>query len=428
MANVKISALPAVSAIDASTDAAPIISLNGGSTLTTYKATLQQLTAASLAAPGPIGSTTSNTGAFTQLAYNNASPGFRNITAGGATEVLTSTSNYIQHVEGTGTQTIQLPDETAIPVGFGFIIDNDATGNVTVNNSDGTLLVTVLPGMAIYVYSAQNATPKGGWNGYVFVPGFGTSGLVQWGSTGLNMGNNYIDNARIGALTPNTGAFTTLTASSSSVISVNSASTALRITQTGTGNALVVEDSANPDSTPFVVDANGLIGIGGTPSAGNLLQISKNITGSTFSTGTAYIGLVQSDVTSRADVFTSYPSTQATAFTLSSLNHYLANSVSIGAGSSITTQAGFNASSGIVGATNNYGFYSNIASGTGRWNFYANGTAANYFGGPITFKPLASATPANNGDLTFEATSNTSLTVRLKGTDGVVRSATLALI
>jgi hypothetical protein len=37
---------------------------------------------------------------------------------------------------------------------------------------------------------------------------------------------------------------------------------AVRITQTGSGNALVVEDAANPDSTPFVVDANGNVGIG----------------------------------------------------------------------------------------------------------------------------------------------------------------------
>ena len=36
----------------------------------------------------------------------------------------------------------------------------------------------------------------------------------------------------------------------------------VRITQTGAGNALVVEDSANPDSTPFVVNASGLVGIG----------------------------------------------------------------------------------------------------------------------------------------------------------------------
>lgn len=41
--------------------------------------------------------------------------------------------------------------------------------------------------------------------------------------------------------------------------------------------------------------------------------------------------------------------------------------------------------------------------------------------------PAASATPANNGELVFEHTSNTSLTLRLKGTDGVVRSVALTL-
>jgi hypothetical protein len=40
-------------------------------------------------------------------------------------------------------------------------------------------------------------------------------------------------------------------------ITVNSATVALRITQTGAGNALLVEDSANPDASPFVIDATG---------------------------------------------------------------------------------------------------------------------------------------------------------------------------
>lgn len=50
-------------------------------------------------------------------------------------------------------------------------------------------------------------------------------------------------------------------------VSVNSSTNALRITQTGAGNALVVEDSTNPDSTPFVVDAGGKVGIGVTTTA-----------------------------------------------------------------------------------------------------------------------------------------------------------------
>jgi len=61
-----------------------------------------------------------------------------------------------------------------------------------------------------------------------------------------------------------------ITANDASVISVNSSSDALRITQTGSGNALVVEDSTNPDSSPFVVDASGNLGIGTTSPGGKL--------------------------------------------------------------------------------------------------------------------------------------------------------------
>jgi len=57
------------------------------------------------------------------------------------------------------------------------------------------------------------------------------------------------------------------------VVSVSSASNALRITQTGTGNALLVEDSANPDATPFVIDASGNVGIG-TSSPDALLTVN----------------------------------------------------------------------------------------------------------------------------------------------------------
>jgi len=50
------------------------------------------------------------------------------------------------------------------------------------------------------------------------------------------------------------------------IISVtDNTNAALRVTQLGTGNALVVEDETNPDSSPFVVDASGNVGIGTSP-------------------------------------------------------------------------------------------------------------------------------------------------------------------
>jgi hypothetical protein len=61
----------------------------------------------------------------------------------------------------------------------------------------------------------------------------------------------------------------------SAVIEGSSSGNLVRITQTGTGNALVVEDSANPDATPFVVNASGKIGVGvASPIA--LLDLASN--------------------------------------------------------------------------------------------------------------------------------------------------------
>jgi hypothetical protein len=50
-----------------------------------------------------------------------------------------------------------------------------------------------------------------------------------------------------------------------------------------------------------------------------------------------------------------------------------------------------------------------------------------YVGSNVISSPAASITPANNSELVVEATSNTTLTFKLKGTDGTVRSATLTL-
>lgn len=47
--------------------------------------------------------------------------------------------------------------------------------------------------------------------------------------------------------------------------------------------------------------------------------------------------------------------------------------------------------------------------------------------GSITAAPGASVTPANNGDVTFQLTSNTSLTFKAKGSDGTVRSGSIVL-
>lgn len=128
----------------------------------------------------------------------------------------------------------------------------------------------------------------------------------------------------------------------------------------------------------------GSLGIGTSILTGYSLRINKNMTGSTSATGILHDATVQSDVTGIATgVYTSL-STQAVAFNLQYLRHFVAEQNTIGAGSSVTTQYGFYAGTSLTGATNNYGFYSNVPSGAGEWGFYAGGTAANYFAGQTT--------------------------------------------
>jgi hypothetical protein len=143
------------------------------------------------------------------------------------------------------------------------------------------------------------------------------------------------------------------------------------------------DGSATPTERMRITSA-GSVGIGGTPAAGRTLEVAKSITGSTGSMGILSSGQIQSDVTSQVRLFSSFASTQATSFTLGQLWHYYATQGTIGAGSAVTSQMGFLAESTLTGATNNFGFYSNIATGTGRWNFYANGTADNYLAGRLT--------------------------------------------
>lgn len=72
--------------------------------------------------------------------------------------------------------------------------------------------------------------------------------------------------------------FTNPVVTGNATVSDNSANTALKVTQTGTGNALVVED-ASSDTTPFVIDANGRVVVGYTAAqTSTLLGYAKQQT------------------------------------------------------------------------------------------------------------------------------------------------------
>jgi len=58
-------------------------------------------------------------------------------------------------------------------------------------------------------------------------------------------------------------------------VDANSATNAVRITQLGAGNALLIEDSTSPDSTPFAVDAAGTVFVGSTTATTTAVGSAK---------------------------------------------------------------------------------------------------------------------------------------------------------
>jgi hypothetical protein len=131
------------------------------------------------------------------------------------------------------------------------------------------------------------------------------------------------------------------------------------------------------------ISSTGGVGIGTTSLTGYNLRVLKNITGATSAYGISSEGTIQSDVTYQTRGFSTFLGTQATAFNSTFIFHYLANQGTIGAGSSIDTQIGFQVESSLIGATTNIGFQSQIPSGTNRWNLYMSGTANNYMAGSL---------------------------------------------
>ena len=132
------------------------------------------------------------------------------------------------------------------------------------------------------------------------------------------------------------------------------------------------------------------------------------LTGGTIVVGYELESQIASSVTGEARGFSTFI-TQQTTGNLSGLVHYWASSQST-FGGTVTNQYGYFADSSIIGASNNFGFYGNIPSGTGRWNLYMAGTADNYLAGSLN---IGIATPATSAILQMNSTTRGFLPPRL---------------
>jgi hypothetical protein len=239
MANVQIPNLPAVAALSGAE------LFEGVQAGTSVKISLSQVIAATRGGTPttiPIPVSLGGTGASTLTGYVKGS---------GTTPFTGSATIPNTDITGLGTMSTQNANAVAITGG-------SITGITDLAVADGgtgaSTLTGYVKGSGTSPLTASATIPN------TDITGLGTMSTQNANAVAITGGT--INGTTIGGTTASSIAGTTGTFSGVVSVTANSTTDAFRITQTGTGNALVVEDSANPDSSPFTIDAAGIMLVG----------------------------------------------------------------------------------------------------------------------------------------------------------------------
>lgn len=218
-------------------------------------------------------------------------------------------------------------------------------------------------------------------------------------------------------------------------INVDSASSALTINQIGAGNALLVEDSANPDSTPTVIDAFGNVILGKTSrtsATSNCIELSNTASGTGGLAPQVGIYNYSSSTVSTAGPWLSffrYPSGTVGTTAAARVDDLLGGILFLGlqsGGSAFTGSIRARAASDLASVNLFYSGASHSFTGpitTGTWNGTAIGTA--YGGTNSTATPTAGAVSYGTGTAYAFTSAGTSGQALLSGGSGAPTFGTL---
>ena len=200
---------------------------------------------------------------------------------------------------------------------------------------------------------------------------------------------------------------------SPSTISVNASTDAFRILQTGSGNALVVEDATTPDTSPFIVDSNGRLSVG---NKNNLINFpNASVVAANTNSGIQIfeshnIGIMGEGTGNSSNTLIYGVGVYGAGYTASATRSggvigegHVSSSSDTGSAIGVRGYAndvhsgGLNI--GVLGEasgsnTGNYAFYSNSATGANTYNLYIAGSALNYLGGDICISGVISTNAA----------------------------------
>jgi len=323
---------------------------------------------APLASPALTGVPTSTTAAVDTNTTQIATTAY--VVGQGYLKSATASSTYAPIASPTFTGTLTTPNV--------IVTGSTAPANGMYLPATNSLGFAVNSTVALQIASSGTVTTTGGLGVGQNIGS--SSAVLQLGDGRSADGNAYID--LVGD--------TTYTDYGLRIIRNSGANTGSQLVSRGTGAFTIsTQDAAalafqTALTTRMTIGADGTVGLG----SANASYIKLLIAGTIGSSSASSFGLQSSVVfpataTTVMRNFYSTPITEAATYTAATLRHFDAGTATIGAGSTLTEQVAFRVGA-LTGATNNYGFFGAVASVAGNWNFYATGTAANYFAGQTT--------------------------------------------
>ena len=252
-------------------------------------------------------------------------------------------------------------------------------------------------------------------------------GITPFFVANISASNNYYDNTHAPALVidsvPGVGAnaflsgvdnigfassLTTVVTPTANEVTTSGSQDLVLSTKKGVDSGkITIQDGANqnivvePDGTGQILLRKRIaIGTSNASTLDRVLMSGPLNSDSATSYGVRLGPVIPAATTSAAYYFITSATTENAAFTVGAIGHYFAQQSTMTGGDRLppTSQIGFWVDSSLTAAVNNYGFFSAIGAAAGRWNFFADGTAPNFFRG-ATVVGTTVATNATDGFL-----------------------------
>jgi len=336
---------------------------------------------------------------------DNIKLGYTATATAAGTTTLTVSSNRQQLFTGTSTQTVVLPVTSTLVAGMSYEIENNSTGNLTVNSSGGNLVATVIPGTNLHVVCiGTTLTTAADWDaeftGFGTLTGTGsvvlaTSPTLVTPVIGAATGTSLSVSGNVVVSSGNSSGSGLILSDDGDIVDMNdgfasmrfSSGVKIKTTKYSTTDAITLASTGTLTATGNVNAASAIFT--GALTAGTL-QTTGNVNASSLIVTTASsLGTVQSGTWNGSSISTTYTDAKVT-------------SVSNTAPISISTTTGAVTvgmlSSGVTPAT--YGNATNIPVFTvdtfGRVTSASNVAISSTGSATIQFSDGAPATPTGN--------------------------------